>query len=233
MPGKPAILLTIKLKGAPMIFLDRRAGGEALASLLVKYARRDDVIVLALPRGGVPLAETIADRLGVALDVFIVRKLGVPGQPELAMGAIASGGIRVLDPDIVRALHISRSVIDTIARHKQEELTRREYLYRGSRPEPELKDKTVILVDDGLATGSSIHSAIAAVRLQHPASIIVAVPAAARQTCEALQQLADEVVCAATPFFAVGQWYEGFDQTSDEEVHRILERSRTRDRSVA
>ena len=218
-----------------MIFQDRRAGGEALAGLLAKYAGRDDVIVLALPRGGVPVADEIANRLGVAMDVFVVRKLGVPQQPELALGAIASGGVRVIDPDTVQALGIPDSAIETVARREQQELERRERLYRGERGAPELEDKIVILVDDGLATGASMRSAVAAVRQQQPARVIVAVPVAARQTCEALHEIADEVVCAATPtpFFAVGQWYEIFDQTSDEEVHELLARSRARERRAA
>jgi putative phosphoribosyl transferase len=218
-----------------MIYRDRRAGGSALAERLQEYAGRDDAIVLALPRGGVPVGDEVALRLGVPLDVFIVRKLGVPGQPELALGAIASGGIRVLHQEVVRALEISRSTIEAIARREQQELERRELLYRGQRPEPELSGKIVILVDDGLATGASMRSAVSAIRQKRPAKIVVAVPVAARETCEALQEDADEVICAATPtpFFAVGQWYDIFDQTSDEEVHQLLERSRARVRSAA
>jgi putative phosphoribosyl transferase len=218
-----------------MIFRDRHAGGKALAELLRKYAGRDGLIVLALPRGGVPVGDEVADRLGVPLDVFIVRKLGAPGQPELALGAIASGGVRVLDRDLVRALGIPSSTIEGLAKREQEELERRERLYRGDRLPPDLTGKTVILVDDGLATGASMRSAISAVRQQGPAWIVVAVPIAARQTCEALAGVADEVVCAATPspFYAVGQWYQIFDQTTDDEVRRLLARSRARERSVA
>ncbi len=218
-----------------MIFQDRRAGGEALAALLQRYAGRDDVIVLALPRGGVPVAAEVSNRLGVPLDVLLVRKLGVPGHEELAMGAIASGGVRVLDPSILRSLNIQPWAVETVARREQQELERREHQYRGDRPEPDLRGKTVILVDDGLATGSTMRSAIAAVRQQQPKRIVVAAPVAAREACESLQEIADEVVCAATPmpFYAVGQWYGTFDQTSDSEVHRLLERSRSRDRPAA
>jgi putative phosphoribosyl transferase len=218
-----------------MIFRDRREGGKALAELLLKYAGRDDAIVLALPRGGVPVGDEVAKRLGVPFDIFIVRKLGVPGQPELPLGAIASGGVRVLDQDVVRALEIPLSTIEAVAKRELQELGRREHLYRGERPEPELARKTVILVDDGLATGSSMRSAVSAVRQQRPARIVVAVPVAARQTCEALQEVADEVVCAATPapFFAVGQWYDVFDQTSDDEVRELLEYAHARERAAA
>lgn len=218
-----------------MLFRDRRVGGEALSSLLKQYARRSDAIVLALPRGGVPVADELANRLGLPLDVFAVRKLGVPRQPELAFGAIATGGVRVLDPEIVQSLNISASTIETVTAREEQELERRERLYRGERSAPDLRNKIVILVDDGLATGSSMRSAIVAVRQLEPARILVAVPVAARQTCEGLREIADEVVCAATPvpFFAVGQWYEVFDQTTDEEVHQLLTRARARERSVA
>src|SRR5438067_1713978 len=228
MSGKPQVHTAIQsYRGIDMIFRDRRAGGDALAGLLQKYAGRHDAIVLALPRGGVPVGDEVASRLGLPLDVFIVRKLGAPEQPELAIGAIASGGVRVLDNDIVRALEISPATIEAVAKRELQELTRREHLYRGERPAPKVAGKTIILVDDGLATGSSMRSAVSALRQQQPARIVVAVPIAARQTCEALQPVADEVVCAVTPapFYAVGQWYDVFDQTTDDEVHQLLERA--------
>lgn len=206
------------------MFRDRSEGGRALAGLLARYAGRAGVIVLALPRGGVPVGYEVARALGVPLDVFVVRKLGAPGQPELAIGAIASGGVRVLDAELVRALAITPETIEAIAGREEEELQRRERLYRGERKPRELGGETVILVDDGLATGASMRSAVAAVRQQGPAKVVVAVPVAAAQVCTAFQQIADEVVCAATPtpFYAVGQWYAVFDQTDDDEVRRLL-----------
>jgi len=209
-------------------FTDRTEAGRQLAAVLSSYAGRTDAIVLALPRGGVPVAFEVARALGVPLDVFIVRKLGVPGQEEFAMGAIASGGARVIDAAIVRDLAISRAEIDAVAQAETRELERRERQYRGERPFPELAGRTAIVVDDGLATGASMRVAVAALRGEHPARIVVAVPVAPWETCEALRQDADEVVCAVTPepFHAVGLWYENFRQTSDEEVHDLLERAR-------
>jgi putative phosphoribosyl transferase len=208
-------------------FRNREEAGRVLAERLKHYANRPDVVVLALPRGGVPVGFEIAKVLHVPLDVFVVRKLGVPGHEELAMGAIASGGVRVLNDDVVRQLGLPNRTIDFVARNEEQELQRRERLYRGDRPFPHLKNKTVILVDDGLATGSSMRAAAQALRRHEPARIVVAVPAAARETCEAFAAEVDEVICAITPepFYAVGLWYDEFSQTSDEEVRDLLGRS--------
>jgi predicted phosphoribosyltransferase len=216
-----------------VIYRDRFEAGTALAELVSRFSDREDAVVLALPRGGVPIGYQIAKRLRVPLDVFVVRKLGVPFQPELAMGAIATGGIRVLNDSIVRELGIPPEVIDAVAKKEEQELQRRERDYRGDRPALQIRGKTLILVDDGLATGTSMRSAVEALRQQGPARLIVAVPVASRETCESFQNLADEVICAATPmpFVAVGQWYTQFDQTSDAEVRELLaraERERTR-----
>lgn len=212
--------------GSDDAYFDRRSAGRALAALLEPYARRDDVIVLGLPRGGVPVAYEVALALDAPLDVFLVRKLGTPGHRELAMGAIASGGIRVLNDDVVNALGIPSEEIDAVAREEQRELERREVAYRQGRVMPSLKDRVVILVDDGLATGSTMRAAVKAVQQQQPARTIVAVPVGARETCEELRSMADEVVCALTPptFSAVGQWYVNFDQTTDDEVRALLTR---------
>jgi predicted phosphoribosyltransferase len=209
------------------MFRNRREAGRVLAELLKDYAGREDVIVLALPRGGVPVGYEVARRLNAPLDVFVVRKLGLPSQPELAIGAIASGNVRVLNREVVEGLGIPQQVIDAVARRERTELARRERLYRGEREPPELRGKTVILVDDGLATGSTMRSAAAAIKQQAPARLVVAVPVAARSTCQELQEAVDEVVCALTPvsFFAVGQWYEDFGETSDDEVHELLEQA--------
>jgi len=184
--------------------------------------------VLALPRGGVPVAYEVAKALNAPLDIFLVRKLGVPGHEELAMGAIASGGVRVLNHDVVDHLLIPAGVIDSVAANELRELERRERAYRGSRPEPEVREKTVILVDDGLATGSTMRAAAAALRQQNPARIIVAVPVSAPQTCDEYRMGVDEIVCAITPepFYGVGQWYVDFSQTTDDEVRDLLERGR-------
>ena len=210
-----------------MLFRDRSDAGRKLAAALSQYARRADVQVLGLPRGGVPVAFEVAHELQAPLDVFIVRKLGVPSQPELAMGAVASGGVRVLNHDVVRQLEIPETVIERVAAAEQQEIERRERRFREGRPAPPLAGKIVILIDDGLATGSTMRAAVVAVRLQQPARTIVAVPVAAAITCELLRGEANEVVCLATPepFFAVGQWYGNFDQTSDEEVHDLLARA--------
>src|SRR5438270_10267310 len=204
-----------------MLFQDRHEAGRQLAAELTEYAGRDDVVVLALPRGGVPVAFEVAQALGAPLDVFLVRKLGVPGREELAMGAIATGGVRVLMPDVIQALGIPDRVIDAVAAREQQELERRERLYRGDRPPPDVRGRTVFLVDDGLATGSTMRAAAAALRQQRPARIVVAVPVAASSTCDEFRSEVDEIVCAATPepFYAVGMWYDDFSQTSDEEVH--------------
>jgi putative phosphoribosyl transferase len=212
---------------SPRLFRDRTEAGRLLAARLEKYARTPDVMVLALPRGGVPVAYEVAKALHAPLDVFIVRKLGVPGHEELAMGAVASGGVRVLNDQVVKGLGIPDYVIDAVVNWETEELRRRERLYRGDRPPPDVRGKTVILVDDGLATGSTMLAAVQALRQQGPARIVVAVPVAAPDTCELLKAYVDEVVCAATPepFYAVGLWYSDFSQTTDEEVRELLERS--------
>lgn len=206
-------------------FKDRHDAGRRLADELVHYAGRSDVSIFALPRGGVPVAYEAAVRLHVPLDVVIVRKLGLPGQEELAIGAIASGGVRVLNKDIVRMLHIPDEVIDVVARRELEELQRREQSYRGDRPASAVKDRVIILVDDGLATGASMRAAVSGLRAQQPARIVVAVPTAAPEVYEAFRREVDEIVCAMTPdpFFGVGRWYEEFRQTSDEEVRLLLE----------
>jgi len=210
-----------------MRFRDRTEAGRALAAKLKKYAGRPDVLVLALPRGGVPVAYEVARELNAPLDVFLVRKLGLPEREELAMGAIATGGVRVLNEDVIRVLHVPDEVIDAVAAEQQRELERRERLYRGDRPPPEVGGRTVILVDDGLATGSTMRAAIAALRKQRPARVVVAVPVGAPDTCAEFRDEADEVVCARTPepFFAVGLWYADFSQTTDEEVHDLLRRA--------
>jgi putative phosphoribosyl transferase len=210
-----------------MMFRDRYDAGEALAERLREYAGRPDVLVLALPRGGVPVGYVVAHELGVALDVFVVRKLGTPGQPELAMGAIASGGVRVLNPEVVNSLGIPDWAIEQATEQEQAELLRRERQYRGDRPPADVRGKTAILVDDGLATGSTMRAAAAALRHEGAARIVVAVPVASGATCDQLRAEGNEVVCASTPepFFAVGQWYKDFAQTTDEEVHDLLERA--------
>jgi len=212
-----------------MLFANRREAGRILASLLMKYADRDDVLVLALPRGGVPVGFEVAQALRAPLDVFIVRKLGVPGHDELAMGAIATGGVRVLNDDVVTSLELEPEVIDAVAAREEKELARRERLYRGARPAPDVHGRTVILIDDGLATGSTMRAAVAALRKQRPARIVVAVPVAASESCEEFKTEVDEVVCAATPrmFNGVGRWYEDFSQTTDEEVHELLAQARS------
>jgi putative phosphoribosyl transferase len=211
----------------PEQFLNRREAGRVLASYLTQYSGRDDVIVLALPRGGVPVGFEVAQRLGVPLDVFLVRKLGVPGREELAMGAIASGGVRVLNQQVVRMLRISPRDIDEVAQLEQAELERREREYRGDRALPELRGKIGMLVDDGLATGATMRAAAKALRRLGPAKVVVAVPAAAPETCEEFRQEVDEIICAQTPepFYAVGVWYVDFSPTSDQEVRDLLARA--------
>jgi predicted phosphoribosyltransferase len=206
-------------------FRDRTEAGRLLSRKLRRYANRPDVIVLGLPRGGVPVAFEVAKGLHAPLDVFLVRKLGAPGQEELAMGAIATGGIRVLNEDVVRALKIAPRVIDSVAAIEARELERREHLYRGDRPAPQVSGRTVILVDDGLATGSSMRAAVAALRQKHPRRIVVAVPIAAAVTCREFEAEVDEIVCYETPepFYSVGLWYEDFSQTTDEEIRQLLE----------
>ena len=206
------------------LFRDRADAGRQLAARLKPYAGTPDVMVLALPRGGVPVAYEVARALHAPMDVFIVRKLGVPGQEELAMGAVATGGVRVLNHQVVNALGIPDYVIDAVVKWETDELKRREQLYRGDRPPPNVRGKTVILVDDGLATGSTMLAAVRALREQGPARIVVAVPVASPDTCELLKTHVDEVVCAATPepLYAVGFWYRDFAQTTDEEVRELL-----------
>src|SRR5467141_2816477 len=211
-----------------MIYRDRTEAGRYLATQLAHYANRDDVLVLALPRGGVPVAYEVAKALRAPVDIFLVRKLGVPGHEELAMGAIATGGVRVLNDDAVEYLGIPSRVIDSVAANELRELERREREYRGDRPEPDVRGKTVILVDDGLATGSTMRAAAAALRQQNPARIVVAVPVSAPQTCDEYRMGVDEIICAMTPepFFGVGQWYRDFSQTTDEEVRDLLDKAR-------
>src|SRR5687768_13862385 len=204
------------------IFSNRREAGVALAAKLQHYAARTDVVVLALPRGGVPVAFEVAESLGAALDIFLVRKLGMPGHPEYAMGAIASGGVRVLSADLVRAYNIPQSAIDIIVRKEQQE--RREREYRRGAALTDLRRRIVILVDDGLATGSTMRAAVEAVRQHGPARVVVAVPVGAPSTCQEFADVTDETVCARTPepFSAVGYWYQDFSQTTDEEVQALL-----------
>jgi putative phosphoribosyl transferase len=209
----------------PARFRDRRDAGRRLATNLATYARRPDVIVLALPRGGVPVAFDVAQALAAPLDVFLVRKLGMPGHEEFAIGAIASGGVTVLNEDTLREYGVSREQVADVVEAEQRELERREHRYRGDRAFPDLAGRTVILIDDGLATGSTMRAAVAALRQERPARVIVAVPTAPAETCEELRTIVDEMVCLITPdpFYAVGLWYEDFSQTTDEEVRELLE----------
>jgi predicted phosphoribosyltransferase len=210
------------------IFKNRTDAGQFLAEKLTQYMNRADVVVLALPRGGVPVAYEVAQRLNAPLDVFVVRKLGVPGYEELAMGAIASGGVRVLNLDVLSHLLIHEAIIDQVTEFELSELKRRERLYRGNRPPLEVKGKTVIIVDDGLATGSTMRAAVKALRQKQPKKIVVAVPVGARETCDSFENEVDTMaVCAITPepFQAVGLWYQDFSQTTDEEVRELLARA--------
>jgi len=208
---------------ASRIEAGRLLGGE----LARKFGKRDDVIVLALPRGGVPVGYEVAQALDAPLDVFIVRKLGVPGHEELAMGAIASGGVRVLNRDVLAYVPLPQRAIDEVAAREQQELERRERSYRGARPPLDVRGKTVIVVDDGLATGSTMRAAVAALKKMEPKAILVAVPVAAPQTCDEFRNEGIDIVCLRTPepFQAVGLWYDDFSQTTDEEVHELLERT--------
>jgi putative phosphoribosyl transferase len=210
-----------------MRFPDRRSAGKRLAEQLTAYANRTDVLVLGLARGGVPVAFEVAQALHAPLEVCVVRKLGTPGAEELAMGAIASGDVRVLNDEVIQALGIDTSVIARASAKERRELTRRERLYRGQRPWPDLRDKTAILVDDGMATGATMRAAIVAVRKQRAAHVIVAAPVAAPSTCEELRAAGIEVVCVMEPefFLGVGMWYEQFPQTSDDEVRFLLDRA--------
>jgi putative phosphoribosyl transferase len=208
-----------------VVYRNRSEAGKYLATQLANYGDRDDVMVLALPRGGVPVAFEVAKALRAPLDIFLVRKLGVPGHEELAMGAISTGGVRVLNQDVVDYLRIPNDVIDAVAADELRELERRELAYRGDRPEPDVRGKTVVLVDDGLATGSTMRAAAAALRKQNPARIVVAVPVSASETCDEYRMGVDEIICARTPepFLGVGRWYRDFSQTTDEEVRELLE----------
>src|SRR3954447_3535542 len=208
-------------------FKNRIDAGRQVAERLGAYGHQRDMLVLGLPRGGVPVAYEVAEVLDAPLDVFLVRKLGVPGHEELAMGAIASGGIRVLNEDLVGELRISEREVEAVAVPERDELSRRERLYRGTRAAPDVRGKTVILVDDGLTTGSTMRAAAEAIRLQQPARIVAAVPVAAPSVCARMRDVVDEVVCVVTPepFYAVGAWYEDFRPTSDQEVRDLLERA--------
>lgn len=212
-----------------MLFQNRTTAGQVLAEKLAAYINRPDVVVLGLPRGGVPVAFEVAKALHAPLDVFLVRKLGVPGQEELAMGAIASGGVRVLNYDIVETLHLSEAVIERVTARQQQELERRERLYRQNRPFPQLRDRTVILVDDGLATGATMRAAVEAVKLHQPAAIVVAVPVASPETNRDLATQVNEIVCVETPapFYSVGSWYDLFPQTTDTQVRELLQQAGT------
>ena len=214
-----------------MLYLDRAHAGRTLAAALRRYAGRPDVVVLALPRGGVPVAERVAEALDAPLDVFLVRKLGFPGSEEFAMGAIASGGVRILNEPVLERYGVPETLIETVARREGLELARREKTYRGGQPPLELRGKTVIVVDDGLATGFSMRAAVKALRALGPGKVVVAVPVGPRETVEDLRRIADEVVCPATPepFLAVGSFYENFEQTSDRDVVDLLSRARRRE----
>jgi predicted phosphoribosyltransferase len=207
-----------------MRFKNREEAGRFLAEQLSEYANRPDTLVLGLPRGGVPVAYEVAKALRAPLDVFQVRKLGLPGHEELAMGAIATGGVRVLNPDVVEYLRIPDEVIDQVAAREWQELERRERLYRDDRPPHSARGRVAILVDDGLATGATMRAAAQALRQQQPTAIVVAVPVAAQQTCAEFRNEVDDVVCGLTPepFYAVGLWYEDFSQTTDDEVRELL-----------
>ena len=212
-----------------MLFRDRTEAGQRLGTRL-KELVDGNAVVLALPRGGVPVGFEVAQSLDAPLDIFVVRKLGTPGHEELAMGAIASGGIRVLNREVVQALGVPQQQIDAVAEKEARELERREREYRGNRGPVDVRGRTAILVDDGLATGSTMRAAVAALRQERPEQVFVAVPVAARATCADLQEDADEVICLYTPmdFFAVGQWYQDFSQTTDEEVRELLDRAARR-----
>jgi putative phosphoribosyl transferase len=212
-------------------FINRKDAGQQLARHLGRYIHQTDVLVLGLPRGGIPVGAEIAKLLNAPLDVFLVRKLGVPGQEELAMGAIASGGVRVLNEEVIRQVRIPAETIERVTQLERAELQRREEAYRGDRPPLDVRGKTIILVDDGLATGASMYAALLAIREQHPAWIVIAVPVAAPETIHSFQSLVDEMVCVLTPtpFNGVGAWYEDFSQVSDEQVHVLLIRHEFRE----
>lgn len=217
-------------------FADRREGGRALAARLGAYKNRDEVVILALPRGGVPVAFEVARKLNAPLDVFPVRKLGVPGQEELAFGAIAAGGITVFNESLIKTLHLPDSLVEKVVEREREELERREKVYRRNRTPLDLAGKIVLIIDDGLATGASVRAAIAAVRTEKPKQIIVAAPVASSDTCQQIEQKSDDsCICAMTPepFFGVGVWYRSFEQTTDTEVVELLERARRSEKSLS
>lgn len=208
-----------------MHFRDRAAAGRQLGEALKqRYGDRPDILVLALPRGGVPVAHEVALALNAPLDIFVVRKLGVPGHEELAMGAIATGGAIVFNEEVLASMSIPRSSIDSVIARERVELERREHEYRGNRPAPGIQGKTVILVDDGLATGASMHAAVKAIRALGPAAVVIGVPVAAASTCSRLHAFVDDVVCLITPepFYSVSAWYEDFSQTTDQEVYNLV-----------
>lgn len=214
-----------------MIYRDRSDAGRRLAAALAHHAGDPSLLVLGLPRGGVPVAAEVADALGAPLDVYVVRKLGVPGQRELAMGAIASGGVRVMNERVLRAAGVPAEAIEEVTREEELELERRERSLRGERPPPEVEGRTIVLVDDGIATGSTMRAAIAALQARGAGKVIIAVPVAASETCAELAEEVDEVVCAATPdpVRAISIWYEDFEQTTDAEVRELVERAAGRD----
>jgi putative phosphoribosyl transferase len=218
-----------------MYYRNRAEAGRRLAAQLIAYANRPQVVVLALPRGGVPVAFAVAQALHAPLDVFLVRKLGFPGHEELAIGAIATGGVRVLNEDVVHTFHIPDAVIEAVTTQEQQELERRERCYRDDRPPLDVRGYTVILVDDGLATGATMRAATVALRQRHPARIVVAVPIAASTTCEEFRAEVDDIICAVTPepFYGVGLWYDDFSQTSDAEVRDLLARAAQRQAGMA
>ena len=205
-------------------FRDRVDAGRVLARGLEEFRDKPDVLVLALPRGGVPVGFEVARELGAPLDVFVVRKLGMPGHEEYAIGAIATGGVRIINEEAIRAFGVTNAEIEAVTAEERVELERRERRYRDGRPFPDIAGKTVILVDDGLATGSTMRAAVEALRLEKPARLVVAVPTAAPETCREIAELVDDMLCAMTPepFYAVGLWYDDFGQTTDEEVHDLL-----------
>lgn len=218
-----------------MQYRNRKEAGRKLANKLKSYTNRADVLVLALPRGGVPVAFEVAQALQASLDIFLVRKLGLPGHEELAMGAIASGGVRVINENVVNSFDVPDRIIDAVAEREQQELERRERLYRDGRPGFDVRGRTVILIDDGLATGSTMRAAAIALRQQAPAAIVVAVPVAADTTCDELRSEVDDIICAYTPapFYAVGLWYEDFAQTTDEEVRALLAQATAQSKTAA
>lgn len=213
-----------------LLFQDRTDAGRQLAEKLDAYIGREGVIVLALPRGGVPVAYEVAQALQAPLDIFLVRKLGLPGHEELAMGAIASGGVRILNQEMINAMRIPGALIDAVSQREQQELARREQIYRDDNPSPLLQDQVAILVDDGLATGASMAAAVTALRAHNPEEIVVAVPLAAAESCELFAQRVDRIVCLETPdpFFGVGLWYEDFTKVRDEQVRDLLTRAAER-----